>query len=63
MAIEFRILGPLEASVDGTAAGLGGPRQRAVLAMLLADANEVVSVERVIDGVGRRRRPTPPPTS
>ena len=51
MSVEFRILGPLEAGVDGSAVQLGGPRQRAVLAILLAQANEVVPVERLIDGV------------
>ena len=51
MNVEFRILGPLEAGVDGGVVQLGGPRQRAVLAILLAQANEVVPVERLIDGV------------
>jgi DNA-binding SARP family transcriptional activator len=51
VALEFRVLGPLEALVDGTAASLGGPRQRAVLAMLLAQCNEVVPAYRLIDGV------------
>jgi DNA-binding SARP family transcriptional activator len=49
--LEIRILGPLEALVDGTPVRLGGRRQRAVLAILVAQANEVVSVERLIDGV------------
>jgi DNA-binding SARP family transcriptional activator len=49
--LEIRILGPLEALVDGSPVGLGGRRQRAVLAILVAQANEVVSVERLIDGV------------
>ena len=51
MNVEFGILGPLEVAVDGRAVQLGGPRQRAVLALLLAQANEVVPVERLIDGV------------
>ena len=51
MNVEFRILGPLEVAVDGKLVQLGGPRQRAVLALLLAQANEVVPVERLIDGV------------
>jgi DNA-binding SARP family transcriptional activator len=49
--LEIRILGPLEALVDGTPVRLGGRRQRAVFAILVAQANEVVSVERLIDGV------------
>src|SRR4051812_16165908 len=50
-ALEFRLLGPLEALVDGVPAALGGPRQRAVLALLLAHRNEVVPADRLIDGV------------
>jgi DNA-binding SARP family transcriptional activator len=51
VSLEFRILGPLQAAVDGAPAALGGPRQRAVLAILLANANEVVPVGRLVDGV------------
>jgi DNA-binding SARP family transcriptional activator len=51
VSVEFRILGPLEALLDGVPAALGGPRQRAVLAILLAHANEVVPADRLIDGV------------
>jgi hypothetical protein len=51
VALEFRVLDPLEALVDGTTASLGGRRQRAVLAMLLAQCNEVVPAYRLIDGV------------
>jgi DNA-binding SARP family transcriptional activator len=51
VSLEFCILGPLEAAVDGTPAALGGPRQRAVLAILLAHANEVVPIPRLVDGV------------
>ena len=49
MAIQFQILGPLEVRVDGTAVAIGGPRQRALLAMLLLSANHVVSRDRLID--------------
>jgi DNA-binding SARP family transcriptional activator len=49
MGLEFRLLGPLEAVVDGTPAPLGGPRQRALAAILLVHANEVVPVSRLID--------------
>ena len=47
--MEFRILGPLEVLEEGRSLPLGGPRQRAVLAVLLLHANEVVSSERLID--------------
>jgi YVTN family beta-propeller protein len=43
---DFRILGPLEAYRDGAPIPLGGPRQRAALAVLLLNANRVVSRER-----------------
>src|SRR5215831_18376811 len=49
MGIHFQILGPLEVRIDGAAAAIGGPRQRALLAMLLLSANEVVSRDRLID--------------
>ena len=51
MGLEFRVLGPLEALVDGLPARLGGPRQRALLAILLVHANEVVPVARLVDEV------------
>src|SRR3954453_17730109 len=50
-ALEFRVLGPLEVLAGGRPVRLGGPRQRAVLAILLGHANEVVPAERLIDDV------------
>jgi DNA-binding SARP family transcriptional activator len=48
---DFRILGPLEVhGVDGPLQ-LGGQKQRAVLAVLLLDANRVVSVDRLVDAL------------
>jgi DNA-binding SARP family transcriptional activator len=47
--VEYRILGPLDVVVDGRTIMLGGRHQRALLALLLAQANEVVPVERLID--------------
>ena len=47
--IEFRILGPLEVRIDGAAVAIGGPRQRALLALLLLNANRVVSRDRLLD--------------
>ena len=46
---EFRILGPLEARVDGAPVDLGGPRQRALLAALLVHHGQVVSTDRLVD--------------
>jgi DNA-binding SARP family transcriptional activator len=47
--LEFRVLGPLEAVTEAGPIQLGGPKQRATLAILLLDANRVVSVERLAD--------------
>jgi DNA-binding SARP family transcriptional activator len=49
--LELRLLGPLEALVDGRQIGLGGTRQRTLLVLLLLRANEVVSRDRLIDDV------------
>ena len=48
---DFGILGPLEVSRSGCAVPLGGPRQRAVLALLLLEANRVVSMDRLGEDV------------
>jgi DNA-binding SARP family transcriptional activator len=49
--VEFGILGPLEVCRSGCAVPLGGPRQRAVLALLLLEANRVVSMDRLAEEV------------
>src|SRR6476620_10038639 len=46
---EFRVLGPLEVVEHGSPVALGCGKQRALLAVLLLHANEVVSSERLID--------------
>ena len=46
---DFRVLGPVEARLDGELVPLGGPKLRALLAILLLSANRVVSRERLID--------------
>jgi DNA-binding SARP family transcriptional activator len=43
----FGVLGPLEVLRSGRAVPLGGPRQRAVLALLLLEAGRVVSMDRL----------------
>ena len=47
--LEFRLLGPLTVTVDGVPIAVGGPKQRALLALLLLSANRVVPRERLID--------------
>ena len=49
IGFQFRVLGPLEVWLDGSVVGIGGVRQRALLAMLLLNANRVVSRDRLID--------------
>ncbi len=49
--MEFRVLGPLEVLSDGRALDLGGQKQRALLALLLLEANRVVSSDRLIEGL------------
>jgi hypothetical protein len=48
--VEFRILGPVEVlDAQGRRLALGGPKQRALLAVLLLHAGEVVGVEWLVD--------------
>jgi branched-chain amino acid transport system substrate-binding protein len=47
--LDFRILGPLEVLDGEERLRLGGRKQRALLAILVVHANEVVSAERLID--------------
>ncbi|HLY32978.1 MAG TPA: BTAD domain-containing putative transcriptional regulator, partial [Jatrophihabitantaceae bacterium] len=45
----IRVLGPVDAEIDGARVDLGGPRQRAVLALLVIASGRVVSVDKIID--------------
>ena len=58
--MEFRILGPLEVADGGRLLPLGDGKPRALLALLLLNANEAVSSERLIDELWDER---PPPTA
>ena len=55
--MEFRILGPLEVIHGGQRLRLGGVKQRGVLAILLLNANRVVSVDRLVDELWDGRPP------
>jgi DNA-binding SARP family transcriptional activator len=48
-AMEFRILGPLEVWDRDRSLPLGGVKQRALLAILLTHANQVVAADRLVD--------------
>src|SRR5690242_16046950 len=62
-AIEFRLLGPLEVQAGGELLPLPGPRERALLAMLLVNANRVVTRDRLIDGLWEKEPPKTAVTS
>ena len=51
MAIEFRVLGPLEVRRGSALVKISSPKQRLLLTLLLVQANEVVSVDVLIDGL------------
>jgi DNA-binding SARP family transcriptional activator len=55
--IDFRILGPLEVWDDDRPLPLGGAKQRALLALLLLRANQVLSRDRLIDELWAERPP------
>jgi ABC-type transport system substrate-binding protein/DNA-binding SARP family transcriptional activator len=58
--VRFLLLGPVEVLADEESVALGGPKQRAVLALLALNANDVVSRDRLIDGVWGERPPANP---
>src|SRR4051794_32664310 len=54
---EFRILGPFEVSVGDRPLRLPGPRPRGLLAILLLHPGEVVSSERLAEGIWGENAP------
>jgi DNA-binding SARP family transcriptional activator len=55
--VDFRILGPIEVLDRGAGLPLGGRNQRALLALLLLHADEVVPTDRMIEAVWGERPP------
>jgi ABC-type transport system substrate-binding protein/DNA-binding SARP family transcriptional activator len=55
--IDYRILGPLEVSADGRVIDIGGPKQRALLAILLLRANEPVPRDVLVHELWGERPP------
>ena len=53
--VEFRVLGAFEVVDGDRPLALGGPKQRALLAMLLLHRGEVVSTDRLIDALWGER--------
>ena len=55
--MDLKLLGPIEATVDGRRIRLGATKQRAVLAMLALPPNRTVSVDRLIEGLWGEEAP------
>jgi WD40 repeat protein/DNA-binding SARP family transcriptional activator len=55
--MQFRILGRLEVDAGSGPIGLGGPKQRAVLAHLIVRANELVPAETLVDELWGEKPP------
>ena len=49
--MDLRVLGPIEVADGGDTVPIGGPRQRLVLALLILNAGDTVSTDRLVDGV------------
>ena len=49
--VRIKVLGPVEVDVDGQQPALGGPQQRLVFALLVANADSPVRTDRLIDAV------------
>ena len=61
--MQFRLLGPVEVVDEGRPLVLGSAKQRALLAILLLHANEVVSRDRLIDELWGEQPPASAPHS
>jgi WD40 repeat protein/DNA-binding SARP family transcriptional activator len=59
--MQIRVLGPVEADVDGRPLPLAGPKQRALLALLALSANATVSLDRLIEGLWGEEPPATAP--
>ena len=49
--LDVRLLGPIEAERDGVPATLGGPKPRALLAVLALEPGRVVSVDKLVEAL------------
>jgi DNA-binding SARP family transcriptional activator len=60
---SFKILGPLEVTNDDGPLALGGPKQRALVALLLLHADETLSTDRIVDELWNGKPPKTATTS
>ena len=56
-AAQFAVLGPLQMSIGGVLVPLGTPKQRAVLAVMVINANRPVGIDTLIDAAWDQRPP------
>ena len=59
--MDFRILGPLDVRDGDQAVELAGGRQRALLALLIVNANETVSTDRIVEELWGEQSPQTAP--
>jgi DNA-binding SARP family transcriptional activator len=57
-AVQFGVLGPLQLIVEGELVPLGTPKQRAVLALLVVNANRPVDIDTLIGAAWNHRPPS-----
>jgi DNA-binding SARP family transcriptional activator len=56
--VEFRLLGPLTAIVDGRELDVGSPRERTLLAALVLERGRIVPIARLVDAIWGEAPPT-----
>jgi DNA-binding SARP family transcriptional activator len=49
--VEYRVLGPVQVHVEGKPAAVGGPKPRALLALLLLNPDRVVPTSQIIEAL------------
>jgi DNA-binding SARP family transcriptional activator len=60
--IDYRLLGPIEAGINGHALDIGGHKQRVLLAVLLLSADQPVSRDVLVDRLSANWKRSSPPT-
>ncbi|KRC66823.1 transcriptional regulator [Aeromicrobium sp. Root236] len=62
-SVHYRVSGGVTVLIDGTPVGVGGPKQRRVLAVLLSRVGTVVTISQVVDAVWGDAPPAKAPVS